>query len=188
MCNIPALLVRRILFPERQRTSYVITSGGWGGASIDLYGWTRTPNGNPSLALEWSSTNTASRTTVPDGQDAGVFTSTSSNAGKPGSMVIWAVSRPTDNDPSDIYLYAFDVNGNNLIPGGTGLLAGTGPIRAVTRTSCRRWPTAMVYVAERSVSGDFRHRRAFLRRHCRRSRLCRCACRWQPANMRFSAW
>jgi len=114
-------------FQNDKGMPFIITSGGWGGASIDLYRLDPHANGNPSLAFEWSSNNTSSPTTVPDGQDAGVFTSTSSNAGKPGSLVIWAVSRPTDNDPSDVYLYAFDVNGNNLIPGGTGLLAGTWP-------------------------------------------------------------
>jgi hypothetical protein len=114
-------------FQNDKNTSYVITSGGWGGASINLYRLDPHAKGNPSLALEWATNGWPNSTYVPDGQDAGVFTSASSNAGKAGSLVIWAVSRPTDNDPSDIYLYAFDVKGNNLIPGGTGMLAGTWP-------------------------------------------------------------
>jgi len=134
-------------FQDDAGRSYVISSGGWGGASIDLYRLDTHAKSNPSLALEASSTNTASPTTVPTGQDAGVFTSVSSNAGKPGSMVIWAVSRPTDNDPADIYLYAFDVNGNNLIPGGSGLLAGSWPNTGGNANLVPTVANGMVYVA-----------------------------------------
>jgi len=47
----------------------------------------------------------------------------SSNGTQNNSAVIWAVSRPTDGDPADIYLYAFGQNGNSLYSG----LAGTWP-------------------------------------------------------------
>jgi hypothetical protein len=114
-------------FQTDKGASYVITSGGWGGAGIDLFRLEPHAKGTPALSLVWGTNNWPNNVYVPDGQDAGVFTSVSSNAGKPSSMIVWAVSRPTDNDPSDIYLYAFDVNGNNLIPGGTGALAGTWP-------------------------------------------------------------
>jgi hypothetical protein len=114
-------------FQSDKGVPYVITSGGWGGAGIDLYRLQTHAKANPSLTFVWGTNSWPNSVSVPDGQDAGVLTSVSSDAGKPNSLVIWAVSRPTDNDPSDIYLYAFDVNGNNLIPGGTGLLAGTWP-------------------------------------------------------------
>ena len=132
-------------FQNDNAVPYVITSGGWGGASINLYRLKTHPTGNPSLSLEWASYNNS--VTVPDGQDAGVFTSVSSNAGKPNSMVIWAVSRPTDSNPADIYLYAFDVNGNNLIPGGTGLLAGTWPNVGGNSNTVPTVANGKVYVA-----------------------------------------
>ncbi|MGD0144541.1 MAG: hypothetical protein ABSC92_15415 [Rhizomicrobium sp.] len=115
-------------FQDNMGHPYVITSAGWGGSSIDLYRLDTHSAGTPSLSLEWATNSIAPNYyTVPNGQNAGVFTSLSSNDGKPSSLVIWSVSHPTDSNPSDIYLYAFDVNGNNLIPGGSGLLAGTWP-------------------------------------------------------------
>ncbi len=101
---------------------YVIASGGWGGATIAMYQVKTRAAAKPSLSLKWSSSSN-----VPTGQNAGVFTSVSSHGGNPNSLVIWAVSRPTDSNPADIYLYGFDQNGTNLIPGGTGILAGTWP-------------------------------------------------------------
>ena len=135
-------------FQDEKGHSYVITSGGWGGASIDLYKLTTHPKGNPSLSQEWATYNLGPNyVTVPDGQDAGVLTSVSSNAGKPNTMVIWAISRPTDNNPADIYLYAFDANGNSLIPGGAGLLAGSWPNTGGNANLVPTVANGMVYVA-----------------------------------------
>jgi hypothetical protein len=134
-------------FQSDKGVSYVITSGGWGGAGIDLYRLVTHAKANPALSFVWGTNSWPNNVYVPDGQDAGVFTSISSDAGKPNSMVIWAVSRPTDNDPSDIYLYAFDVNGNNLITGGTGALAGTWPNTGGNANIVPTVANAHVYVA-----------------------------------------
>jgi len=45
---------------------------------------------------------------IPSGQDPGYFTSVSSNGTQAGTAVIWAVSRPTDTNPANVLLYAFD--------------------------------------------------------------------------------
>jgi hypothetical protein len=72
-----------------------------------------------SLALESVSQN------LNSGQDPGFFTTVSSNGTQAGSAVVWAVSRPTDTDPADVYLQAFDpANGAALLFGG---VAGTWP-------------------------------------------------------------
>jgi hypothetical protein len=134
-------------FQNSQGVPYVISSGGWGGASINFYRLDRHAKGNPSLALEWTTNSAPNYVTVPTGQNAGVFTSVSSDAGKPASLVIWAVSRPTDNDPADIYLYAFDQKGNNLIAGGSGLLAGTWPYTGGDSNIVPTIANGKVYVA-----------------------------------------
>jgi hypothetical protein len=126
---------------------FIISSGGWGGASINFYRLVLHTSGNPSLSLQWDSNSTSSPTTVPTGQNAGVFTSVSSYEGKPGTLVIWAVSRPANNNPADIYLYAFDVTGKNLIPGGTGLLAGTWPNTGGDSNTVPTIANGKVYVA-----------------------------------------
>jgi outer membrane protein assembly factor BamB len=65
--------------------------------------------------------NTANLST---GQDGGFFTTISSNATKAGTAVVWALSRPTDNNPANVLLYAFDpTTGAQL----TSLVAGTWP-------------------------------------------------------------
>ena len=126
---------------------YVISSGGWGGASINVYRLVTRVHGNPSLSLMSSSNSSPNYVTVPTGQNAGVFTSVSSNTGRPGSAVIWAVSRPTNNSPADIYLYAFDIDGNSLIPGGAGLLAGTWPNTGGDSNTVPTVANGKVYVA-----------------------------------------
>jgi hypothetical protein len=45
---------------------------------------------------------------VSGAQDPGFFTTISSNGTTAGSHVIWAIGRPTDTDPADLTLYAFD--------------------------------------------------------------------------------
>ncbi len=134
-------------FQNSKGVPFVISSGGWGGASINLYRLDTHVTSNPSLSLVSTSNQPPNYVTVPTGQDAGVFTSVSSNAGKVSSLVIWAVSRPTDNNPADIYLYAFDEGGNNLIPGGTGLLAGTWPNTGGNSNTVPTVANGHVYVA-----------------------------------------
>ena len=46
--------------------------------------------------------------TLPSGQDPGFLTSVSSNGTQAGTAVIWAVSRPTDTNPANVLLFAFD--------------------------------------------------------------------------------
>ncbi len=62
---------------------------------------------------------------VPGGQDPGFFTTISSNGTTSGSQVIWAVTRPTDADPANVQLMAFDpANGAAQLFSG---VAGTWP-------------------------------------------------------------
>jgi hypothetical protein len=64
-------------------------------------------------------------TYVGGGQDPGFFTSISSNGQQAGSQVIWAVSWPTDTNPANVTLRAFDpANGAATLFSGT---AGTWP-------------------------------------------------------------
>jgi PQQ enzyme repeat len=69
------------------------------GDSLDIWKLKTTPA--TKLAYEYGNN-------VPGGQDPGFFTTISSNGTKPGSHVIWAVARPTNTDPADIMLVAFD--------------------------------------------------------------------------------
>ena len=59
-------------------------------------------NGKPKLALKTQPGN------VDGAQFPGFFTSVSSNGTKKGTAIVWAVGRPTDNNPAHISLYAFD--------------------------------------------------------------------------------
>jgi hypothetical protein len=45
---------------------------------------------------------------ISSGQDPGFFTTVSSNNKMPGTAIIWAVSRPKDQNPAKVTLYAFD--------------------------------------------------------------------------------
>jgi hypothetical protein len=58
----------------------------------------------PAIALTQQSLSAS----ITTGQDQGFFTTVSSNGTAPGSAVVWAVSRPTDRDPANVSLYAFD--------------------------------------------------------------------------------
>jgi hypothetical protein len=59
--------------------------------------------------------------TISSAQDAGFFTSVSSNGTQAGTAVIWAVSRPTDTNPANVLLYAFDpTNGSILFSANAG--------------------------------------------------------------------
>jgi hypothetical protein len=59
---------------------------------------------------------------ISSAQDAGFFTSVSSNGTQAGTAVVWAVSRPTDTSPANVLLYAFDPTNGALLfsaPAGT---------------------------------------------------------------------
>ena len=99
---------------QEGNTSEVVTSGG---NNVNIYSVQTTKKGNPSLALQATSSN------VPGGQDPGFLTSVSSNGAKKKSAIVWAVSRPTDSNPANIYLLGFDDAGKQLFMG----LAGTWP-------------------------------------------------------------
>lgn len=75
----------------------IVTSGGH---AVGI--WTlRTA---PSVGLTRESLSAP----IPNGEDGGFFTSVSSNGRVAGSAVIWAVSRPTNGDPANIFLYALN--------------------------------------------------------------------------------
>ena len=105
-------------FQDGRGDAYVVGSGG---NNAELFQVDIPASGAPRLKRKWVSTG------IPNGQNGGFFTSVSSDGNDFDTAVIWAVSRPDDSDPADIYLYAFDAKGNNLIAGGNGALAGTWP-------------------------------------------------------------
>jgi len=66
-------------------------------------------------------------TQINTGQDAGFFTTVSSNGIAAKSAVIWAVSRPLDSDPAYIILYAINPdNGQQLFSETAGQWPNTG--------------------------------------------------------------
>jgi hypothetical protein len=75
----------------------VVTSGG------DQVGIWQLQNA-PSVTL----TQQSASAELATGQDPGFFTSVSSNGTTAGTAIVWAVSRPTDRDPADVDLYAFN--------------------------------------------------------------------------------
>jgi len=78
------------------------------------------------------------------GQDPGFFTSISSNGTTPGSAVIWAVSHPTNNNPANVSLYAFDgTSGVKLFSAVAGTWPNTGGNSNIVPTVAN----GMVYVA-----------------------------------------
>jgi hypothetical protein len=58
------------------------------------------------------------------GQDAGFFTTVSSNGTQAGTAVIWAVSRPVDQNPANVLLFAFNPTSGSQI---FSAIAGTWP-------------------------------------------------------------
>ena len=64
---------------------------------------------------------------IANGQNGGFFTSVSSNGTTAGSAVVWAVGRPTDNNPAYVDLYAVNPdNGHLLFSGTAGQWLNTG--------------------------------------------------------------
>jgi hypothetical protein len=70
-------------------------------------------------AVETGSNVTLSRKSqfngIADGQDPGFLTSVSSNGTTAGTSIVWAVGRPTDDDPAYIDLYAVNPDNGNLL-------------------------------------------------------------------------
>jgi hypothetical protein len=81
---------------------------------------------------------------APPAQDAGFFTSVSSNGQVPGTAIIWAVSRPRDPNPAHVTLYAFDArNGATLFSG----VAGSWPNTSANANIVPVVANGKVYVA-----------------------------------------
>jgi hypothetical protein len=129
-------------FEGSDKMGRVVSSGG---GNVNIYGVQTKKSGNPSLVWQAGSAG------VPDGQFPGFFTSVSSNGKKPNTAVIWAVSRPTDSDPADIYLYAFDQKGNTLYSG----LAGTWPNVGGDSNTVPTVANGNVYVASNQTLAIF---------------------------------
>jgi len=85
--------------------SYFVGADGVGrvvessGNSLDV--WTLQTSPSPALVHE-------SANSVVGAQDPGFFTSVSSNGTAAGTAVVWAVTRPTDQNPAYVMLDAFD--------------------------------------------------------------------------------
>ena len=89
-----------------------------GGTNVNLWKVQTTPS--------FSITNEGSSPALSSGQDGGFFTAVSSDGDD--DIIIWAVSRPTNNSPADVSLYAFDgkPSGSTLTQLFSGV-AGTWP-------------------------------------------------------------
>lgn len=74
----------------------VVTSGG-----STMKVWKLNTSGNPSL------TNVESAG-ITNGQDGGFMTTISSNGTTAGTAVVWALGRPTNNNPAYVTLYALN--------------------------------------------------------------------------------
>jgi hypothetical protein len=83
----------------------------------DGFGRVVTSGGNNVIVWEVEGGTTvhlhklATSSAVDGGQDPGFFTSVLTNGTTANSAVIWAVGRPTNSDPADIALYAFNTAG-----------------------------------------------------------------------------
>jgi hypothetical protein len=77
----------------------IVTSGG-----MTVRIWTVKGRFRPTLTLENISGG------IANGQEAGFFTSVSSNGTTPGTAIIWAVGRPTDSNPAQVSLYAINAD------------------------------------------------------------------------------
>jgi hypothetical protein len=93
----------------------VVASGG-----RNLTVWEVKTGAKPRL------TQLATSGSIANGQDAGSFTTISSNGTTAGSAVLWTVGRPTDTSPASINLYAFSESGQQLFSGVAGTWPNTG--------------------------------------------------------------
>jgi len=89
-----------------------------GGTNVNLWKVQTSPS--------FSITSEGSSPALSSGQDGGFFTAVSSDGDD--DIIIWAVSRPTNNSPADVFLYAFEgkPSGSTLTQLFSGV-AGTWP-------------------------------------------------------------
>src|SRR6516164_9287566 len=96
--------------------------------------------------------------TLPSGQDPGFLTSVSSNGTQAGTAVIWAVSRPTDTNPANVLLFAFDPAAssrpNNFYPIFSAI-AGTWPNTGGNANIVPVVANGQVFVASNQQLGIF---------------------------------
>jgi outer membrane protein assembly factor BamB len=90
-------------FQGRDGYARIVTSGG---SVAQIWLVESTPRITLSLQRETGK--------VANGQDGGFFTSVSSNGKEPGTVILWAVGRPTNNNPAHVDLYAFSASGKLL--------------------------------------------------------------------------
>jgi hypothetical protein len=84
-------------------TGRVVTSTGRALALWQVQTATGPTSSLPALSL------VANGKAMTTGQDPGFFTSVSSNGTQAGSAIVWAISRPANNDPTNtLYLNAYD--------------------------------------------------------------------------------
>jgi hypothetical protein len=77
----------------------VVTSGG---QQVQVWKIVTSSTAAPALVRESISAP------LNTGQDSGFFTSVTSNGVRPGSQIVWALSRPSQTNSGGINLYAFD--------------------------------------------------------------------------------
>ena len=82
---------------------------------------------------------------ITSGQDSGFFTSVTSNGTTAGSQVIWALSRPSRQNPQAIQLYAFDpsAGGGQAMYTRSSATPASGRTATATPTWSRWWRTDM---------------------------------------------
>jgi hypothetical protein len=94
----------------------IVTSGG-----NSVIVWAVQGNKTPSLSRKSEFDG------IANGQDPGFLTTVSSNGTTAASAVVWAVGRPTDNDPAYVNLYAVNPDtGNQLFSETAGAWPNTG--------------------------------------------------------------
>jgi outer membrane protein assembly factor BamB len=90
----------------------IVTSGG---TTVEVFEVHTSSKKKPVLAEQSQFAG------IADGQNPGFFTSVSSNGNTRGTALVWAVGRPTNNDPAYVDLYAINPdNGEELFSGVAG--------------------------------------------------------------------
>jgi len=120
-------------FEGKDGAARIVTSGG-----NAIIAWKLNTKNTPTLQAEYQWGG------VANGQSPGFFTSISSNGTKAGSAVIWAVGRPTDNNPATVDLYALNADtGKPLFSGAAGRWPNTNGDANIVPTVAN----GLVYVA-----------------------------------------
>jgi hypothetical protein len=113
----------------------IVTSGG---TSVDVWQVAAGRGIKPSMSMQSQYNN------IANGQDWGFFTSVSSNGTTAGSDVVWAVGRPTDNNPANVDLYAVNPDNGQLL---FSEVAGQWPNTGGNSNIVPMVANGMVYVA-----------------------------------------